>query len=329
MEGNLVFLTGASGFLGRHVALALAESGYEVRCLVRTEAAEARLPAGCEPARGDLRRPGELVPLLRGCRYLVHAAALYSFSPRDREMISRVNVTGTAGLLEAARRAGVEKGVVTSSSATVGPARGGRPATEESTAGSGHGASGYHESKLAQERVARAARLPTVLVLPTMPVGAGDRRPTPTGRMVLDAMRGRIPAYLPGGANLVAVEDAARAHVLALQRGAAGVRYLVGGENLSLREILSMVAEAAGRHGPRFRMPYAAALALGWADEGRCRAGMGKRPVVPLEGVRMGRELMHVSCAKAFAELGYRPRVAAREAVRRAVAWYREEGMAA
>lgn len=329
MEGAVVFLTGASGFLGRHVALALAESGYGMRCLVRTEAAEARLPAGCEPARGDLRRPGELVPLLRGCRYLVHTAALYSFSPRDRGMISRVNVTGTAGLLEAARRAGVEKAVVTSSSATVGPARPGRPATEEATAGSGHGASAYHDSKLAQERVARAARLPTVLVLPTMPVGPGDRRPTPTGRMVLDAMRGRIPAYLPGGANLVAVEDAARAHVLALQRGGPGTRYLVGGENLSLREILDMVAEAAGRRGPRFRMPYAAALALGWADEGRCRAGLGRRPMVPLEGVRMGRELMHVSCEKAVVELGYRPRVAAREAVRRAVAWYREEGMAA
>ena len=326
MRDDPVFLTGGSGFVGWHVAAALLAGGYRVRCLVRSREGAARLPEGSEPVMGDLTRPGELVPLMRGCRHVVHAAAVYSFSPEDRSAVTAVNVRGTAGLLEAARRAGVEGGVVTSSSATVGPAAGGRPATEDSTALQDHGASAYHASKLGQERAARAARLPVSMVLPTMPLGPGDWRPTPTGRMVLDTMRGRIPAYLPGGANVVAVEDAARAHVLALEKGIPGRRYVAGGENLSLKDILGLIAEAAGRRGPRLRLPYPAAMALGWGDELRCRWWPGSRPAVPLEGVKMGREVMHVSWARAEAELGYQPRISSREAVESAVAWYRDHG---
>lgn len=288
----------------------------------------ARLPAGSEPVRGDLLDPGRLTRVLDGCRYLIHTAAVYSFSPRDRELLRAVNVAGTAGLLEAARLAGIEKAVVTSSSATVGPAREGRPATEDDIPRAGRPASAYHASKLEQERVACAARVPTVLVLPTMPVGAGDWKPTPTGRMVLDTVRGRMPAYPAGGANVVAVEDAARAHVLALECGRAGARYLAGGENLSLRDLLGLIAARAGRRPARLPMPYRAAWALGWGDELRCRAGLGRQPHIPLEGVLMSRERMHVSCARAAAELGYRPLTSTTEAIGRAVGWYRDHGYA-
>ena len=176
---------------------------------------------GLEVVGGDVRDGGALVPQMRGCRYLVHVAATYSFAPQDRREMEEVNVAGTRSLLEAARITGIEKAVVTSSSATVGPLRGGRLATELDWA-EVDGASGYHASKVRQERAALRANLPVVTVLPTAPIGPGDARPTPTGQMVLDVMRGRIPAYVDLAMNLVAVEDAGRAHVLALQRGRPG-----------------------------------------------------------------------------------------------------------
>ena len=324
MRSDCVFLTGATGFVGSHVARALVTAGHRVRALVRS--GDARLD-GCETVLGDLRRAGELVRAMDGCRYLIHCAALYSFAPRDRAAIRQVNVAGTAALLEAARIAGVERAVVTSSSATVGPARDGRLATEDDwVTDARHAASAYHYSKVEQERVTLAARVPAVLVLPTAPVGPGDRKPTPTGMMVLDFARGKMRvAPPPGGLNLVAVQDVARAHVAALECGRPGERYLIGGENLTLDEVWELLGAATGRPVPRRRIPYSLLLGIAWADELRCRVWSTAQPAVPLEGVLMARERMHVDCAKAARELGHRPGSVA-DALQRAVTWYRENG---
>lgn len=321
-----VFVTGATGFIGRHVLDALVAAGYPARVLVRPGRAIDNLPAGCSPVEGDLRRPGDLAPAIAGCRYLVHVAALYTFGPRQRGDVWATNVIGTSGLLEAAQLAGVERAVVTSSSATVGPARGGRPATESDRADVADGLSAYHGSKIAQERAAFAARIPTVLVLPTMPVGPGDARPTPTGKMIVDFMRGRMFASLPGGMNVVPVEDVARGHVLALERGRPGERYLLGGENLPLARLWALLAQICGRPVPRAEIPYRAAWGLGWLDEVRCRL-TGAQPLVPLEGVHMARHNMFVNWDRARTELGYEATPVA-GALERAVDWYRAHGYA-
>jgi len=324
--GERVLLTGATGFVGGHVLRALLDAGYEVRALVRGPMPRFVHLDGAQPVAGDLERPGELVAALRGCRYLVHVAARYSFAPAERPALERVNVRGTAGLLEAARIAGVERAVVTSSSAAVGPAHGGWLATEADWALEDDGASAYHRSKVEQERAALAAQLDVVRVLPTAPVGPGDWKPTPTGQLVLDFLRGRMVVRPPaGGLNLVPVEDVARGHVLALVRGRPGRRYLLAGENLTLDAVWELLGPICGRPVPRRRIPYGAALALALADETRCRVWPGARPAVPLEGVRMSRHVMHVDGVRATDELGFRPGPAA-AALERAVAWYRANG---
>jgi len=333
-----VFLTGATGFIGGHVFRALRAAGYRVRALVRDPGAAARVP-DAEAVPGDMRRPGDLLRAMDGCRYLVHCAALYSYAPRDRPVMRAVNVTGTAGLLEAARIAGVERAVVTSSAGTVGQASlpGGhrlpgeerRPderAATEADAAAARTHSAYHRSKIEQEYAALAARVPAVLVLPTATVGPGDWKPTPTGQLVLDFARGRIFAAPPGGGlNMVAVEDVARAHVLALERGRPHERYLIGGENLGFDAVWQLLAEVTGRPAPRWRLPVTLALLAGGADELRCRLWPAATPHVPLEGVRMSVERMYVDSAKARAELGWEPGPV-RAALGRAVAWYREHG---
>lgn len=329
MEGDEVFLTGATGFIGRHVLDALLAAGYRVRALVRSTSRPLPSLPRLQQAPGDLLRPGELAHQMEGCRYLVHVAALYAFAPRQRRDIWTTNVRGCAAVLEAARIAGVERAVVTSSSATVGPARGERPADENDWAPEeADGVSAYHHSKIEQERVALAARVPTVLVLPTAPIGPGDWKPTPTGKMVVDFMRGRMFASLGGGLNVAPVEDVAQAHVLALRLGQPRARYLVGGENLSLAELWRRLAMICGRKAPTHRVPYALALALGWADEVRCRVTPGvATPVAPLEGVRMARHNMFVCCERAKTELGYAP-TSVTDALERAVRWYRDNGYA-
>lgn len=309
-----VFLTGASGFVGSHILRELLAAGYSVRALTRTtpshpepsdEAAEST-DAEAEWIAGDLRNVGAFAGALHGCRYLVHCAALYSFAPRDRAAIAAVNVEGTASLMVAAHVAGVERAVLTSSSAT-----------------EGHAHSGYHRSKLEQERAAFASRVPVVALLPTAPIGPGDAKPTPTGKLVLDFARGKIVAKAPGhgGMNLVAVEDVARAHVSALKRGRIGERYIVGGENLSMDEIWTMLAEITGKPMPAWRAPYALALAAAYVDGARCRL-TGATPAVPLEGVRLSRERMYADSSSAQRDLGYAP-TSVRAALERAVAWFR------
>jgi dihydroflavonol-4-reductase len=325
-----VFLTGATGFIGAHVLRALVEAGHVVRALVRDSPERLPTASGCTPVVGDLTRPGHLVRAMDGCEFLVHVAALYSFAPSRRRQVWATNVQGSRGLLEAARIAGIRRAVVTSSSATVGPARGGRPADETchvaELEGSGRDAAPYHVSKALQERQALAARVPVVLILPTAPVGPGDWKPTPTGRVVLEFLRGRIVASVTGGMSLVSVEDVAQAHVLALERGQDGERYLVGGENLTFDRLWELLARVSGRPAPRLHIPHSAALTLAWADELRCRLTRGE-PRVPLEGARMASQRMYVDSTRARRELGWRPSPV-EPALARAVAWYRDHGYA-
>jgi dihydroflavonol-4-reductase len=323
---DTVFLTGATGFIGGHVLDALLESGRPVRALVRTPGRLVSRPQLSEVV-GDVTRAGELVGHMAGCRFLVHCAGAYSFAPAQRSAMNAVNVGGTAGVLEAGRLAGVERAVVTSSSATVGPARGGRPATETDHADVS-GDSAYHDSKITAERAAMAARLPAVLVLPTAPVGPRDWKPTPTGAALLTFLRGRVLASVDGGINLVAVEDVARAHVAALERGLPRQRYLVGGENLSFDQLWTRLGALSGRRPPRYRMPHRVALLAAWVDEGRCQLRPRARPVVPLEGVRMSSHRMFIQSRRAADELGVVPS-SVDSALERAVRWYQDNGYAA
>lgn len=326
MIGDDVYLTGATGFIGGHVLDELLGSGYQVRALVRTPG-KLRRHGALREVVGDVTRAGDLVSSMRGCRVLIHCAAAYSFSPAERPRIRATNVAGTVGVLEAARLAGIERAVMTSSSATVGPADVGRPATEADHADT-HGRSAYHDSKIEAERAALAARLPTALVLPTAPVGSRDWKPTPTGAALLTFLRGRVLASVAGGLNVVPVCDVARAHVAALERGQPRRRYLVGGENLTFDQLWSRLAALSGRSAPRRRMPHAAALLAGWVDELRCRLLAGAEPVVPLEGVRMARHRMFVESHRAEDELGVTPS-SVDDALFSAVRWYRDHGYVA
>jgi dihydroflavonol-4-reductase len=307
-SGDRVFLTGASGFIGGHILRELRAAGFPVRALARDLSA-VQAQEGVEWIAGDLRDVGGFARSLDGCRYLIHCAALYSFAPRDRLALQAVNVGGTASLLCAADVAGVERAVLTSSSGTLG-----------------HANSGYHRSKLDQERIAFGGRVPLVALLPCAPVGPGDHKPTPTGKLVLDFARGKIVAKSPGdgGMNLVAVEDVASAHVAALHRGHPGERYVIGGENLRMDEVWAMLAEVTGKPMPAWRAPYALALAAAYADELRCRV-TGATPEIPVEGVHLARIAMYADSSLAQRDLGYAP-TSVRAALERAVAWFRETG---
>lgn len=330
---DTVFLTGGSGFVGAHVLRELLLSGYRVRALSRSASLHQFRDGDNGPhgdslqvVQGDLTDVGGFSRAIEGCRYVVHCAAVYSFAPRDRALIQRVNVIGTASLIEAARVAGVERFVLTSSSATLGPCENGELRTEEHWAREGRSA-GYHHSKLDQERAAFAGRVPVIALLPTAPVGPGDWKPTPTGQMIVEFARGKMFARPPGrgGLNLVAVEDVARAHVRALTSGRTGERYILGGLNVSLDELWQMLSDVTGKPVPGWRVPIEAALAIAYIDQARCRLNASARPRVPVEGVRMAQERMFVDASKAQTELGFVATPVA-DALARAVGWYRDNG---
>ena len=308
-------------------------AGYHVRALVRTEQGGLRT---CHPdpstssgegrlttVQGDLTNVGAFARALDGCRYLVHCAALYSFAPSDRALVKKVNVTGTASLMEAARVAGIERVVLTSSSATLGASENARARNEDDSATEG-AASGYHHSKLEQERAAFAGRVPVVALLPTAPVGPGDWKPTPTGQMIVDFARGKMVVKPPrGGLNLVPVEDVARAHVTALTHGRTGERYILGGDNLLLDDVWQLLSDLTEKPMPKYRLPHGLLMTVGYIDELRCRLQKGAKPAVPLEGVRMSRERMFADSSKAARELDFHPGPV-RDALQRALQWYSE-----
>jgi len=322
-------VTGATGFVGAAVARALLREGWQVRVLVRKGSDRGNLQSlPLEVAVGDLTEPASVERALLDCRGLFHVAADYRLGVRDPAELYRNNVEGTRNVLLAAQRAGIEKIVYTSSVATIGIPADGTPGDEQTpndlAAMIGH----YKRSKfLAEQAAVEAARggQPVVIVNPSTPVGPGDVKPTPTGQLVLDAAAGRMPAYVDTGLNIVHVDDVAEGHLLAFHRGRAGERYILGGEDMSLRQILGEIARIVGRKPPRIRLPYSAVLPIAYLAEGVAKI-TGRSGRVTLEGVRMSRKRMFFSSSKAVRDLGYSWRPAA-EAFADAVRWFRERGL--
>jgi dihydroflavonol-4-reductase len=321
-------VTGATGFLGSHVARQLLARGDDVRVLVRASSdlqALEGFPA--ERVTGDLRDAASLESALEGVARIYHVAADYRLWTRDTREIYESNVTGTRNLLEAARRAGVEKFIYTSTVATIAvPGKGDLP--NEATPSSvdqmiGH----YKRSKfMAEECALRAAEsgLPVVIVNPTTPVGPGDWKPTPTGKIIVDFLNGRMPGYVDTGLNFVPVEDCARGHLLAAERGRIGERYILGGLNLTLKNVLDILSGITGHPAPQWKFPHALAFAAGCVDSAVSRV-LGREPRIPLEGVRMARHKMFVDASKAQRELGF-SHGPIEAAMQRAVAWYESNG---
>jgi dihydroflavonol-4-reductase len=323
-------VTGATGFLGSHVARLLAERGQRVRVLVRAGSQTRRLeglPLELERAEGDLRDAASLARATQGVEVVYHVAADYRLWARDPREIYRTNVAGTRNLLQAARHSGVSRFVYTSTVATFAVPQGDSLPDERTVTTVEQMIGHYKKSKwLAEQEVLRAASegFPVVIVNPTTPVGPGDAKPTPTGRTVLDFLQGRMPAYVDTGLNWVPVEDAAAGHLLAAERGNVGERYILGGENLTLKQVLDMLASFSGQAAPRVRLPHAVALAAGYADAAVSRL-LGREPRIPLEGVRMARHSMFVNDMRARRELGFAPGPVA-AALERAVRWYQANG---
>jgi dihydroflavonol-4-reductase len=324
-------VTGASGFLGSHVARQLVARGERVRVLLRPASqVHAIKDLAVEAVQGDLRDAASLDRALEGVCRVFHVAADYRLWARDPQEIYASNVTGTRNLLEAARRQGhIERFVYTSTVGTIAVPCAWLP-DERTTARLGEMIGHYKRSKfLAEQEALRAAGagLPVVIVNPTTPVGPGDWKPTPTGRVIVDFLNGRMPGYVDTGLNVVAVEDAAAGHLLAAERGCVAERYILGGRNMTLKEILGVLSAIAGRPAPRLRVPHLVALAAGYADHVVSRA-LGREPQIPLEGVRMARHSMFVDCSKAERELGF-VAGAIEQALERAVRWYEENGYVA
>ena len=322
-------VSGATGFVGAAVARALLREGWQVRALARLGSDRSNLEnLPLEIAVGDLNDPVSLEPAIADCRALFHVAADYRLGARDPEPLYRTNVEGTRNILAAARRAGVERSVYTSSVATIGIPADGTPGDEATPVGLEAMIGHYKRSKFLAERAvldeARAG-LSVVIVNPSTPVGPGDVKPTPTGQVVLDAACGRMPAYVDTGLNIVHVDDVARGHLLAFERGVAGERYILGGQDMSLREILAVIARLVGRAPPRVRLPYGAVLPIAYVAEALSRV-TGRTGRITLEAVRMSRKRMFFSSVKAQRELGYawRPPV---EAFADAVRWFRDRGL--
>jgi dihydroflavonol-4-reductase len=325
---DLNLVTGATGFVGSAVARALLTRGHRVRVLARPNS-ERRNLAGLavEVAEGAMEDPRSLARAVAGCRYVYHVAADYRIWVPDPAPMFRANVDGTRDLLIAALEAGAERVVYTSSVATLGLVAGGS-ADEETPSNIDDMIGPYKRSKFAAEEVARElvreGGLPVVIVNPSTPVGPGDIKPTPTGRLIVEAARGQMPAYVDTGLNIVHVDDVAEGHLAAAEKGRIGERYILGGENMALADILAEVAQAVGRRPPWLRVPHGVLFPVAIGAELAARV-TGRDPFVTLDGVRMSRKKMYFSSEKASRELGYTPRPA-RQAIADAVGWFRDNG---
>ena len=328
MVEEFTFVTGATGFIGSHVVRQLLLRGDRVRILARNSSRKSNIEAfGCEVSIGDLRDLSSLLRCVQGCRFVYHVAADYRLWAKNPQDIYDNNVGGTRNLLSACCEAGVEKVVYTSSVGTIGLRKKGRPADEDSPVELDDMIGHYKRSKFMAEQVAKefaASGLPVTIVNPTTPVGTGDIKPTPTGRIILEAIKGHMPAYVETGLNIVGVEDVARGHLLAEAKGRIGERYILGGENWSLEEILDALAQICGKHTPRFRIPWTLALIAGTLENFVMGSLLRREPQIPLEGVRMARYKMYISSEKARRELGYNPGPA-EKALREAVEYFRHE----
>jgi dihydroflavonol-4-reductase len=326
MTEELTFVTGATGFIGSHVVRLLRARGDRVRILVRKASRAENIEGlGCEIVIGDLRDAASLVRCVQGCRWVYHVGADYRLWTRNPQEIYESNVAGTRNLLSACCEAGVERVVYTSTVGTIGMRADGIPTDEMTPVSLDEMIGHYKRSKFMAEQVALEfahSGLPVVIVNPTAPVGSGDIKPTPTGKVVLDFLRGRMPAYVNTGLNIVSVEDVAQGHLLAQNLGRVGERYILGGENLTLRQILETLASICGNKIPRFPMPWLVALAAAYLDQFFVGTILRREPSIPLEGVRMARHKMFVSSTKAVRELGYGPRPA-EKALREAADYFR------
>ena len=322
-------VTGEPGFVGAAVARALLREGWQVRVLVRGGSDRSNLQyLALEIAVGDLSDRPSLDRALAGCSALFHVAADYRLGAPDPRLLYSTNVEGTRNMLLAARQAVVERTVYTSSVATMGIPGDGSPGDEQTPVSLDAMIGHYKRSKFLAEQVALEAAQagqPVVIVNPSTPVGPGDLKPSPTGQVVLDAAAGRMPAYVDTGLNIVHVDDVAAGHLLAYHRGRTGERYILGGEDMTLREILAHIAKLVGRKAPRVRLPYAAVLPIAFLAEAWTRVS-GRSGRITLEGVRLARKRMFFSSAKAARELGYRWRPPA-QAFEDALRWFREQGL--
>jgi len=324
-----VLVTGATGFVGSHVARQLVEAGHSVRVLARAGSNPIAIAdLSVERCEGDLRDILSLGRALKGVRRVFHVAADYRLWSRNPDEIYQSNVEGTRSLFEAARQNGVERIVYTSTVATIAvPSSDGSLSNEQTHAALDQMVGHYKRSKfLAEMEAIKAAAdgLPIVIVNPTTPVGPGDWKPTPTGRIIVDFLNGKMPAYVDTGLNVAAVEDIAAGHLLAAEKGRVGERYLLGARNMTLKEILETLAAIANRPAPRVRLPHALAIAAAHASEFYARF-TGREPQIPLEGAKMSRYRMFIASDKAARELGYAPG-AVEPAFERAVRWYQEHG---
>nr|UXE44984.1 aurachin B dehydrogenase [uncultured bacterium] len=328
-----VFVTGSTGFIGSHVARALAAQGAELRLLVRKDSNQRNLEGlPGERLVGDLREPDSFSSAMSGCEAVFHVAADYRIWVRDPDQMYRSNVEGTRAVLDAACLHGVKRVVYTSSVATMGFRDDGEPASEDSPVALNGMIGHYKRSKFVAEQLAleygcAGTGTEVVVVNPTTPVGAQDVKPTPTGRIVVDFLKRKFPAYVDTGLNLVDVEECARGHIAGLQKGKSGERYILGGENLTLKQILDRLGAITGLPSPRVEVPYFVALLAGVFDEAVTGRLRGKEPRATVEAVRMSRKRMFASSAKAERELGWRI-VPVDNALRSAVTWFRANGYA-
>ncbi len=326
-----VFLTGATGFVGSHVARAYASEGASLRLLTRaTSRLDSLAGIDAETVVGDLREPEKLRSALTGCDALVHVAADYRLWVRDPAQMYASNVDGTRELLRVAREVGVERVVYTSSVATMGFKTDGSIVNEDTPVGLADMIGHYKRSKfLGEQEAIRAAQAGQhVMILnPTTPIGSGDAKPTPTGRIIVDFLNKKFPAYVDTGLNLVDVAEVARMHVVALERGTPGERYILGGENLTLKQILDRMSSITGLPSPTMKVPHAVAMAFAFFDENFTGRLCGKEPRATVEAVRMGRKIMFASSAKAERDLGFKV-LPVYQAMRSAIDWFIAHGYA-
>ena len=326
-----VFITGSTGFVGSHVARAYSTEGASLRLLTRSSSNLASLEGiAAETVVGDLRQPEALRSALSGCDALVHVAADYRLWVPDPADMYRANVDGTRELLRMAREVGVPRVVYTSSVATMGFTRTNTVIDERTPVTEADMIGHYKRSKwLAEQEAIAAARAGQhVMILnPTTPIGSADRKPTPTGRIVVDFLNRKFPAYVDTGLNLVDVSEVARMHVAALEHGTPGERYILGGENLTLKQILDRMAAISGLPSPTMKVPHAVAMAFAFLDETFTGKFRGREPRATVEAVRMGRKMMFATSAKAERELGFEVR-SVEPALRTAMEWFEANGYA-
>jgi dihydroflavonol-4-reductase len=320
-------VTGSTGFLGSAILRELLDDGREVKLLVRKDADTANIDGlDVEIAYGDLRDSESLQSALNGCNILYHAAAYYSLWDRDQQLIYDINLEGTRKILEASLKKNLEKIIYTSTVGCIGLNEDTTPANENTFFNKSTLANHYKKSKFQAEQIAlQFARngLPIVIVNPSTPVGPRDIKPTPTGKIILDFLNRKMPAYLDTGLNLIDVKDCARGHILAEQKGVPGERYILGNQNMSLFDILTSLEKITGLKAPRIKMPFWVALSAGWVCEMVSNHLTGKPPAVPLAGVKMAKYFMYFDSSKAVQELGLEQN-SVEKALRQSVNWFKE-----